>query len=156
MTWNLKDYLKDTPLRAGAMPSDFQEFGSESIFEIINEAAGVVTQLLDIIVKFEEDATEEDYIADLEFDITRKGFSCASKDKSCDTADTKVKIDTPIEIYIPEELNGQIVFVMGQKLLGKVELYLDGVNKLGRYLGKFSKDAMRLIEDLPEDWDRED
>ncbi|KAF3184765.1 hypothetical protein TWF788_005015 [Orbilia oligospora] len=259
MSWNLKDYLKETPLREGAMPSGLQAFGSESIFEIVTETGVLIQKLLDIVIKFEDDATDKDYEADPELDIKHaKALAALQKIKSVvpqitmftiDTpidfwkltpiepdspdlvvwkalesliiplnidiedpiqrammwlgytfepntsgtsgiwsinpgkADLRVKIlksiakgidesvtiwsnpwenfrdaivDTAMEIYIPDEFKEDMVFVMGGKLLARVELYLDRVNKLGRYLGEYSEDAMLLIKALPEGWDRED
>ncbi|KAF3225288.1 hypothetical protein TWF191_005337 [Orbilia oligospora] len=214
MSWNLKDYLKETPLREGAMPSGLQAFGSESIFEIVTETGVLIQKLLDIVIKFEDDATDKDYEADPELDIKHaKALAALQKIKSVVPQITMFTIDTPIdfwkltpiepdspdlvvwkalesliiplnidiedpiqrammwlgytfepntsvdtamEIYIPDEFKEDMVFVMGGKLLARVELYLDRVNKLGRYLGEYSEDAMLLIKALPEGWDRED
>ncbi|KAK6499436.1 hypothetical protein TWF506_004064 [Arthrobotrys conoides] len=241
------------------MPSGLQEFGSESIFEIINETGVIVQKLIEIMIKFEDHATEDDYKADpdlhakhataldalqkiksvipqipkftidtpidfwkltpiepgspdlvvwtalesliipLNIDIvdpvTRTmiwlGYTFEPNTSGTsgiwsinpDKANLRVRVlksisngidgsvtawaapwgefrdaveDTAMETYIPQDFKDQMIKVVVDKLLDKAYLYLDRVTNLERYLAEFSEDAMRLIEDLPEGWDRED
>ncbi|KAK6510210.1 hypothetical protein TWF481_004926 [Arthrobotrys musiformis] len=82
------------------MPTGLQAFGSESIFDIIAETGVVVNKLLNIVTKFEEDSTEQNYIdyPDLE-NRHAKAVAALQKIKAVVPQIPTFKIDTPIDFW---------------------------------------------------------
>ncbi|KAK6338482.1 hypothetical protein TWF730_002545 [Orbilia blumenaviensis] len=100
ITFDLKNFMRETPLRRGPIPSEPETLGSEPIFEMISETAEVINDLLQTVVDFEDVVTPEDYEEDPDLDVKHaKALTALRSAKDITPKISTFTIDTPLDFW---------------------------------------------------------